>query len=385
MKAGYTWLLTAMTSVLEPHNLKLMRWQGRHLNREDGSSAFDWPGTQFTVSIENGSYLRAAINATVVGTEPVRLQVFLADGGTDAVIWKQGGAYRPSLQWEVPLVPSHYAYVLASGLPERATVTVLVGHSPDTWSGSLSLINLSTDGVFVEPKLPRTYFERRIEFIGDSITSGSQMRRAEAQPAIGLDGDPECAHAALHSDFGHSYASMLCQAFGASCSTMAINGKGLVANCCDTGPNMPEIYKRHLYHEVNVTYPFQYAPHAVVINLGTNDYNGCKLLRPGEDPCGSAFDQEFASKYLDFMVDITRWYNTTAMHFFLVVGPITAKHLNATLTVVNNALLLGLDATLLNLQACIEECKGCHSHPNVKDHERMFKMAYWPMKMNMNW
>lgn len=383
MKANLGFLWAAATSVLEPHNSGLLRWHGRHIHRGDGSTSLDWPGTSFIVSIEKGSYLRAAMNVSAAGTAPVRLQIMLSDGGTNERIWQAGGAYNPTLQWELPLAPQQRMYTLASGLPERATITVMVGNGADLWSGSIELINLVTDGKFVEPKLPQTYFDRRMEFIGDSITAGANMRRGDSRDEDDV-ADPQCSHPALHSDFAHSYTSRLCLAFGAACSTQAINGKGLLANCCDDGPRMPELYKRHLFHEESVVYPFEYPPHVVVINLGTNDYDGCKRA-PVPDPCGKAFDQEFTTRYVGFMQDITRWYNTTDMHFFLAVGPISTAYSNATFGAVQSATRLGLKASLLQLQACAGECSGCFAHPDVQEHQRMFDMAYWPMKTVLGW
>lgn len=384
MKANLGLLWAAATSVLEPRNTALLRWHGRHINKEDGSTALDWPGTAFTVSVEGGSFLRASINASMARGAPVRLQVLLADGGTDEETWQQGNAYNPTLQWEVPLSPMQRYYTLASGLPQRATITVVLGNGPELWSESLKLVNLLTDGTFVAAKLPQTYFSRRIDFIGDSITAGSNMRRSEARANVNLVGDPECSSPALHSDFARSYASQLCMAFGASCSTQAINGKGLLTNCCDNGPRMPELYKRHLFHEESVIFPFEYPPHAVVINLGTNDYDGCRRLE-GSDPCGQAFDQAFTARYVAFVQEIVKWYNTTDMQFFLAVGPISTAYHNATAAAVRNATALGLKVSLLQLRACIENCKGCFAHPDIEEHQRMFEMAYWPMKTILGW
>lgn len=278
-------------------------------------------------------------------------------------------------------------YTLAASFPSYATITVTNGNMLDHMTGPLMLHNLFTDGVFVAPDLPSAATGRRIEFIGDSITAGSMMRRPEGDPAFGIPAGPTCADSGLYSDYLNSFVNLLCTAFSASCSTIARNGLGVYLDCCgDVGTKMPDYYPRVLA-KVEDVYSFEDAPQAVVINLGTNDWSGCEDEDPFDDGCGPEFEAAFARHYVNFMLNITLWYASPGIKFFLAVGPIIGSYMNATEQAAALARRHGLDARMLDVMVCGPGggCHGCNRHPNTREHREMFERMYAPMKVALGW
>merc|ERR1719336_885760 len=74
---------------------------------------------------------------------------------------------------------------------------------PNQW---LSISSFSTDGSFGAAPAQR---QRRLQIIGDSISAGNQVN-ADCSP-----------------DHSGTYGALICEHFGANCTTTAISGKGL--------------------------------------------------------------------------------------------------------------------------------------------------------------
>ncbi len=106
-----------------------------------------------------------------------------------------------------------------------------------------------------------------IEFVGDSITAGASMFRAEAGQAAD---DPAC------QDGTQTYAYQTAQALGADFQACCTSGYGVVKGWNSDNANLLKMYPFTAYHvrhqdkEENY-WPFARQADVVVINLGTND------------------------------------------------------------------------------------------------------------------
>ncbi len=127
--------------------------------------------------------------------------------------------------------------------------------------------SFSTDGAFVA-LAPGDRFggpqnDRRIEFVGDSITAATNVVR----PPLA----PNCADGGYQSDWSQTYEAQLCHRFQASCSTVAVGGKCVMRECVG-GPQMPQYLQAQNFADITgpPTYNFTagWAPAAVFINLG---------------------------------------------------------------------------------------------------------------------
>ena len=114
-----------IASAIGEHTIKafapgLVEWQGRvAADPVTGQVAFDWLGSQFSVTVEKASYLRATFNTSSLSAGAhVKLRSFLTV--TDDY---------PLPHTEIALHPSIQEYVLAAALPGKSTVTVFNNQS----------------------------------------------------------------------------------------------------------------------------------------------------------------------------------------------------------------------------------------------------------------
>jgi len=175
-------------------------------------------------------------------------------------------------------------------------------------------------GVTVTGELlePPAEAERRMIFIGDSISAG--------EGSEAMNNSPECGEDAYHEPGGWgqpyqnanaAFGPVLARSFDADYHVVAVSGIGLVRNYSsmyDTRP-MPEVYD--LLFLENETSPewdhSQFEPDAIVVALGTNDFS------PGDDDRDPALDlDEYTAAYIEF-VDKLLGYHPDA-HVFAMTS-----------------------------------------------------------------
>ena len=376
-------------------------WKGRVRPTATNSVVFDWVGSAFAFTVTGGSYVVATVNQS-------RLHGITKFRVFDTTAYAAGQPIA-----ELCLHPIHADYILAGSLPTSINTTVTVVNNQD-WPSSyeVELLSLTTDGIFlplssgsVVPQM------RRMEFIGDSITAATNLRRPSGDPAYGIPQAPDFGGGHVgastdNNDYPLSYMSQLCTALDANCSTIATGGKGLVSNCCGNstssgaafwGTTMPDTYRSLLgtdsQYPMTPSMDFEAhgAPDAVVINLGTNDYYGCAHWSPTDDACGPHFWALFATTYVELMENITTYWKKPNIHFFAAAGPMLGP--NTTMfEAIESAQAMGaaqgLNVTFLNIEGCSPaggRCDGTAHHPGPLGHKRMYELAYNPIKRAMGW
>jgi len=150
--------------------------------------------------------------------------------------------------------------------------------------------------------------QRKIEFIGNSITCGYGTEGLSGQEHF----KPETENSYK------SYASITARAFGADYSLIAHSGLGIIRNYNDKSkisvklPPMPPRFDRVLDTDSVKKWDFrQWVPDAVVINLGTNDYS--TLPHPDK----AVFKRQY-ERLIEKVVEV---YGSVPV--FCVVGPMT--------------------------------------------------------------
>lgn len=153
-------------------------------------------------------------------------------------------------------------------------------------------------------------YDRKIEFIGNSITCGYGTEGASRDE----DFLPQT------ENVDKSYASILARAFKAETSIIAHSGIGLVRNYNDknkisvTRLTMPQRFNLPLDMEKTTSWDFnQWQPNAVVINLGTNDYS----TQPYPDK------EVFKTTYINFIKTIRDKYGSIPI--FCISGPLAKE------------------------------------------------------------
>ena len=107
---------------------------------------------------------------------------------------------------------------------------------------------------------------------------------------------------------------------------------------------MPSIWNRTLGSDASTEGAWNFSswiPHAVVINLGTNDWHGCNFPSKNVSNSTWQFVERFTTSYLQLVQRIAAVYGK-ATEIFLGVGPMTAGYMLPVEWVVGNATAQGL-------------------------------------------
>ena len=161
----------------------------------------------------------------------------------------------------------------------------------EAWQGILGVRKFETPGGRLLPAPP--WPARRLLFIGDSVTCGEAIDRSsdcaiKRDPAGGADGD-------------RSYGMRLARALSAQAQLVCYGGRGLIRDWRGRRdvPNAPQFFDLAVVDELPRLHPgarwdhAAYQPEAVVISLGTNDFNLALPAFPDRE--------EFVTAYVAFL------------------------------------------------------------------------------------
>lgn len=254
-------------------------------------------------------------------------------------------------------VPGQTEYVVATGLSDSEH-TLRVVKRTEALVGPAAFTGLRLDPGRGLAPLPDAA-GRRIEFVGDSITTGYGNEGPTAT----------CSFTAATQNIEISYAAMTAEALDADYMVTAYSGVGVVRNFGFADQlsqgTMFSIFNQALANEPGSQWDFgRWVPDMVVVNLGTNDFS--TNPQPERD--------RFVRGYVDLLVSIRQRYPEAEI--VAVAGPIMldpATSLIATaVEQVRSALgddrvhFVALENTLI-----IPDDFGCDYHPNFSGQEKM--------------
>jgi lysophospholipase L1-like esterase len=336
---------------------------------------FDWPGVTARFAIERASAVEVLINdSTPTGT---RFVVSL-DG-------PDGQFERQQIQtFETRRGVHSYPLAAGSVLAAAESVTVSLLHTQEAQyiksgpSSNVTVLGFATDGLLKEGG-PRPW---RIEFIGDSITAGYGAAAAVVP----------CEASVFTNDFSVTYAHLLCESLRAECFIEAYSGIGMYKSFPSPFPGqrltMPERFHDTLAG-VPGGHPWRpgrdgdgWVPQAVVINLGTNDF------QPGreDDP---AFVVAYVDAYERFVTELAGAYSRPARGppvFFLGVGPMRLTYAEVVETVLARLAKKGqVEAHYLDLSLAPGYEVGCDFHPAASANKAMADKALPVIAQAMGW
>jgi len=261
-------------------------------------------------------------------------------------------------------------YALATGL-SSGVHDVIVWRRTEGNQGENRFLGLDVTGGQLQPTAPAP--DRRIEIYGDSITAG-----------YGLDGaGPNCPYSADTENHYLTYGALTARQLNADLHAVAWSGIGMYRNYGVTGASadaMPSVYARALPSQSTSTWDFAtWQPHAVVINLGTNDAS------TNGDP-----GTPYRSSYLDFVRSLRKKYPDT--YFVLTIGPMLdgtnlsaiKGHLQAVIQ--TRAGEGDSKMSFLEFPVQVEaDGYGCDWHPSPATNVKMATLLVAELKTRLGW
>lgn len=264
---------------IQPDNVKLI---GRTLFYEEvcwcglsGSGiAFSFTGTEASITFQGDD--TTAGNCT--------------EGKARAAVYVNGVRTADFMMEE----PEKTVKIFSGEKPEYAEITVVkLSECPMAVIGIKSIEVQAVDGIHPLPEA-----DRKIEFIGDSITCGFGVDLEEPDTAFQTDTE----------DVTRAYAYRTARKLGADYSMVSYSGYGVLSGYTEgevpmTSQLVPTFYEKagfsfgHPYGNVKLqdyAWNFEvYQPQLVVVNLGTNDDSFCRDHADRQE--------DFTQKYVEFL------------------------------------------------------------------------------------
>ena len=287
------------------------------------------------------------------------------------------------------LLPGSYSICLFRSMSPEAVKNVkfmreLQAMSEDD-SCHILVKGFQTDGFFL-PVSDRRY---KLEFIGDSITSG--------EGTYGANEDTDWI--AMYMSSSRNYAVMVSDALDADYHLFSQGGWGVLSGW-DNNPNsnIPSRYETlcglaggEFNEKLGVSRPYHFEKwkaDAIIVNLGTNDASAFnqpaftdpvtgKTFKQHKNPDGSFNPDDlmrFEQAVIDFLAMI-RKHNPDS-HIVWTYGMLGYDLTLAITDAINRYQKQSGDENVafLQLPNTTEETVGAHAHPGVKSHERAAKV-----------
>ena len=326
-----------------------IRYTGRIDFSDPARPGFDWPAIR--------------IEAVFEGTS---LIVLLQDGQN---------SYNVTIDGQEVVLhtrPGEDRYVVAEGLSDGRHTFRMIKRT-ETFFGTPVFLGFELDAGRDLASLPPAP-ERRIEFVGDSITAG-----------YGSEGEsPTCTFSAATENVELTYAAMTAKELGAGYTIIAVSGVGIVRNFNTADKMSPGTMLT--YYDLTTTdqdseeWDFnRWVPDAVVINLGTNDFSTVP------HPAGEVFLQG----YTELIVKIRNRYPDA--HIFAMAGPIMVDPAEDTIRSVVTQMREILDDDRVhfvkienNLELSAVDY-GCDWHPNGSGHRKIAEQLIPRIREELDW
>ena len=227
-----------------------LKWLGRTYVSED-QHFFNWSNAGFEFNID-GTGATALLTSNCPETNQAYLKVYV------------DGEHTNTIQ----LTQASMTVALAENLPDGPhTIKVIKRTNGESSTAALKELWLD-EGTEILPK--NKVASRKMQFIGDSIAVGYGS----------MDWLKPTKWTTDSEDGSITYTALTSQYFGADSHTIAISGKGIIANYDNTDPEnrLPFMYE---FTDWNLKTPSwdhsSYQPDVIVINLGTNDSMACGI------------------------------------------------------------------------------------------------------------
>lgn len=261
---------------------------------------------------------------------------------------------------------------VASGLADSLQHSITIVKRSEALFGKSEFLGFVLDkGRHLLP--PDARPERRIEFIGNSITC-----------AFGVEGPSDSCHFSLQTENAEmSYAAMTARELNADYSLVAYSGRGVVRNYGDSLKTskdpMPALFSRICFNDSTSKWNFtKWVPQAVVINLGTNDFS----TKPYPDK------DVFQNAYVQLINRVRALY--PGVDIFCVCGPMIGEPCMSYVSeVVSNEQKKNREKDVFFIpiprSIMADGDWGCDLHPSITGMVKMMNVIEPVIKTYMSW
>lgn len=285
---------------------------------------------------------------------------------TDEVLWgKEHNIFDVIIDERSPLRIRSFgkenSVVVAQNIPgNEHTITIV--KDTEAKQGYTEFIGFVCDSLLPLPPKP----ERKIEFIGNSITCGFGNDQSGLKCGEGEWYD--------HHTADLSYGPLTARALNAQYHLSSYSGIGMVHSCCDLDMVISDVYENTDLNKGNNKWNFsKYVPDLVTVCLGQND--------------GVQDSVKFCDAYKKFIGTVRGHYPDAQI--ILLTSPMGDSLLTSTLKNYLSGIVTDLqkagDNKVDRFSFCRQYISGCDYHPDLKEH-RMIADELIPFLRNkMNW
>ncbi len=250
---------------------------------------------------------------------------------------------------------------IATGL-QRGAHTLTICKNTEALIGYLEFAGLLCESILPMPAKP----QRKIEFIGNSITSGmgSDLSVVPCDSAAWYD---------QHNAY-FSYGPTIARALKAQYHLTSESGIGLMHSCCDKPFVMPQVFDKVNIATNTMSWDFsKYIPDVVTVCLGQND--------------GIQDSVKFCTAYVDFIHTVRKHYPSAQI--ICLTSPMAdaalTKALKNYLTgIVNHTNAQG-DKKISKYFYSRSFNSGCGGHPDLKEHQLIANELTAYIRSVMKW
>jgi lysophospholipase L1-like esterase len=264
-------------------------------------------------------------------------------------------------------------YVLAEGLEDREH-TILVCKATEAAIGYVEFAGFNCHELLPAPEKP----ERKIEFIGNSITCGT---------GLDLSGIP-CDSAEWYDQHNAylAFGPLLARRLNAQWLLSSVSGSGIERNWNGLGPTLPQVYHNtYLRPDSANLWDFSgYVPDLVVISLGTNDFSD----GDGKIPRALPDSTKFVNAYLQFLKTVRKNYPQAVI--CCLSSPVMQGEKSRILqqyleTIVESMHNKENDKKVSKFFFAKVYDHGCDGHPDRQEHAQMANELEPFLKQVMQW
>lgn len=224
--------------------------------------------------------------------------------------------------------------------------TIVICKDTESQIGYIDFVGIRCVQLLPLPEQPT----RKVEYIGDSITSGAGMDQSTTPCGKGEWYDQHNAYM--------SYGARTSRNLNAQWQLTSVSGIGLVHSCCNMDITMPRVFDKVYLRNDSLAWDFKrYQPDVVTVCLGQNDGVQDSVL--------------FCDTYVNFIAALRQKY--PAADIVCLSSPMADEKLTPVLqrylTAVTAYANTSGDKKVFKYFFSRRYYQGCGAHPDMKEHE----------------